>query len=147
MIGSENCIWKGVATSLDGIQNPNVTVINGDCGGSLVCLVSEWSSGECLRVHSVTFERAAAFLAIEESLFSIVHRPDNGAHYDGSVFLKETVESPLAKRLNEVGLMGSALRHFLLVGLNTCLEVVAASEPNIVQHRSYVDALAVRVPA
>ncbi|AAK23704.1 hypothetical protein EIB18_09180 [Caulobacter vibrioides] len=142
MLPDPDICWRGVPSMIDGIRYPNVDVI----GASLLnkvpvrCLVSEWSAGDCLRVYSVDFPGARVVFAVEEMLYSIINHDDGTGNYDGGVYLKETDRSAVLARLAEDDPMQRRFRHFLLVGLNTCVEIVDTHEPIVRTHADYESA-------
>ena len=142
MLADPDIRWRGVPSAIDGIRFPNVDVV----GASLLnrvpvrCLVSEWRDGECLRVHSVDFPSAQAVFAVEEMLYSIINHREDGGAYDGEVYIKETDRSALLSKLSESDPQGRSFRHFLLVGLNTCVEVVDTEAPVVREHSDFATA-------
>jgi hypothetical protein len=134
--------WRGVPSTIDGIRYPNVDVV----GASLLnkvpvrCLVSEWSGGECLRVHTVEFPGARVVFSVEEMLYSIINHADDTGSYDGGAYIKEADRSALLARLAEDDPMQRQFRHFLLVGLNTCVEIVDTDAPIVRDHEDFESA-------
>lgn len=144
MFPDRDIFWRGIPSTIDGIRCPNVDVV----GASLLnkvpvrCVVSGWSEGECLRVHTVDFPEARIVFSVEEMLYSIINHEDDTGNYDGGVYIKETDRSALLTRLAEDDPLQRQFRHFLLVGLNTCVEIVDTEAPVVRDHSSYDAAMA-----
>jgi hypothetical protein len=133
-----NIEWGGLASTIDGIQSPSLEVVRADCSNPVRCLVSQWLEGACLRVSSVEFNDPQAFFAVEEMLYSIAYAPrQDGGGYDGTVYIKEAKRSALKTALEAVDYNDRSMRHFLLVGLDVCLEVVDTGEPHVKDHPDY----------
>jgi hypothetical protein len=134
--------WASLPSAIDGIEFPNITLADGG-GGHLAVIVSQWSEGRCIRVHTVEFDHPEAFCAVEEATYSILSE-DNP--FDLREYLKVAkldAHLQTLARTREM-MVGKAveLNLYLLVGLTECLEVVSSTPPRIVSHASYERALA-----
>jgi len=133
--------WKGLPSSIDGLQGPNLELVRGD-SYAVRCVVSEWSDGECLRAGSIEFGDPQAFFVVEEMIYSIAYagRQDGGG-YDGTTYIKEADRSALKTAVEAAGFNEHTVRHFLLAGLSTCMEVIASNAPEVRAHANYDEAM------
>ncbi len=142
MFPDTNIEWGGFPSSIDGLDGPNLELIRGD-SYAVRCLVSQWSNGECIRVSSVEFGDPAAFFSVEEMIYSMAYAEcRNGGTYDGVTYIKETNKSALKAAVELADYNDRSVRHFLLVGLSLCMEVVASDGPEVKDHASYEAAMA-----
>lgn len=142
MFPDTNIKWCGLPSSIDGIEGPILELVRGD-SYAIRCLVSQWVNGECARVSTIEFGDPAAFFSVEEMVYSMAYaNRENGGTYDGAIYLKETSQSALKAAVEAADYDHRSVRHFLLVGLSICMEVVASDDPEIKDHPSYDAAIA-----
>jgi hypothetical protein len=128
--------WRGLPSSLDGIDGPHVEIWRSD-SYALRCLVSEWRNSECTRVSSVEFDDPLVVVSVEEMIYSrATSQGDCGVHYRPT-YVKEATESALLAAAAAADLHDRVLRHFLLVGLSICVEVINSDGPEVKDHPTY----------
>ncbi len=144
MIADPTIDWVVVPSALDGMESPNLIVTEAGQNRELSVVVSSWLNGVCRRAASVHFEGVVATVIVDDDLQAM---DGNGsAVYDGTGYLKEARRSALIDRLTALDIDATPMRHFLLVGLRSCLEVVGSGLPHIVVHSDYAEALNQRLP-
>ncbi len=134
-----NIVWKPVTTSMSDISWPALEIVGGGCGGALQLVVAEWNPDRQRRGWSVRFHSPQAFLAVEEVLYSVAPHGANNRDVKGE-YLMEAEQSGFLRAVGSIDPQQRRFRHFLLVGLDTCLEVVDSNEPIIEAYETYEEA-------
>ncbi len=137
--------WEPVPSIVDGLKNPHVTPVDADTAQYFSCVISGDNDEMARRrreerVFSAVV-RPEAFFGIGEVLYSALTPEDDGGVYDGGVWLKETHRSSLLNVLRDDPFRRQLFRHFLLVGGNTCFEVVAHEPPEFAEHSGWEEAI------
>lgn len=139
--------WEPIKSIVDGLRNPYVTPVDADTGQYFSCVISGDNGGGISRLrdrreesfYSAIFDGPKILFGVEEMLYSVL-TPEDGGTYRGDIYLKETRRSALLSTLKGDPL-DRKFRHFLMVGGNTCFEIVASDEPTIQRHSSWDEAV------
>lgn len=128
--------WKPYPSVIDGIGRPPFVLDRGVWRGVLRLTVESPSDGPAYGIE-ISADIHAGF---DELIYSI---SDHGTSdsYDGTVYVKEAIDSAPLRANAALGLPGRPLRHFLFVGGEYCYEVLGSSEPVI---HAFVDGDAAR---
>jgi hypothetical protein len=142
MIDAASVQWKGISTVLDEVERPSLSIARADHPQDSIKLVmSDWMDAQSLRQFSILFEQPAVVIATEEMLFSIAG-PGSSRPGRAPNWLCEATASPLLDQYQAAEpFAGWILRHFALIGGNTCWEVLCKEVPAITAQPSFEAAM------
>jgi len=135
--------WQSRQSVIDGLKNPTI-VDRGFWDGDIHFVVTGTNNEP--RLYGISIE-PICYAAFDETFYSIAGHGDI-SEVDFSVYLREAVTSELKRCWSDAySFDGHDLRHWSLVGLDTCYEVLALEDPRIRQFKSQAEADAWCTPA
>ena len=121
MLPDPNIRWQPVPSVIDGIERPPYILERGISQGMLRLIILTMEDKAPAFEIEVAIE---AYTCVEEAAYSIANHGDNGAAYDGTVYLKEAASSKALEAYAALPVAMPNPRHFLFVGGDYCYETI-----------------------
>lgn len=81
-----------------------------------------------------------AWNSADEMIYSIAYHDEPTGAYGGLVYLKRAVQSALRESIESIDPVERRFQHYLFVGLDHCVEVVATEELSVTPFASFEEA-------
>jgi hypothetical protein len=128
--------WKPIASALDQLSAPQLDVVRGGHGWLTVIVSDDRLT------FTVEFDGPVAYAGVEEMAHALLSPESAELGANLRVANVSAAADDIAARLQEFSGRRAELRHYLLVGVSECIEVICEAEPVIAAHADEAAALA-----